>query len=157
VIKKLPFLFFIFFFFFFNPVFAAGFSLKSIGSLNTEGKVYPQWWYTGLQPTFTGEAPANSTINIAIDNNSYQASANGSGEWSFTPPAVLTAGDHTVALTNNESSLNFTLTLGSEGVNWDRVASGAGETLPTAGITLPTVILLSSGLGLIFLGKKSFS
>jgi len=140
----------------YTPVSAAGFNLKSISGVNTDGKIYSRWYYTGLQPTFSGEAPGSSAVDIIIDGQSYQTAANAAGEWQFTVPAALTAGDHTVVLKNNGSEINFTLTLGKENVNWDEISQGGGETLPTVGIISPTIISLLGGLSLIGLAANRF-
>ncbi len=131
-----------------HPVLASAFNLKSIGSLNTDGKLYPQWWYSNLQPTLAGEAIASNTIDIVIDTEAYQTTADASGNWSFTPPTALTAGDHSITLTSDGSSINFTLTLGTDNVEWDSVGTGSA-TLPTVGFVWPTFFLLLTGLPLI--------
>ena len=148
--KPLAILFLIFFLFLTRQCFASGFNFKSIGTVNTDGKLYPQWWYTGTQPTLAGEAPADSVIDITIDTDSYQTTADSSSNWSFTPPTTLAIGDHSVSLANNGSTISFTLTLGSEDIDWDTISTG-GEPLPTVGFVWPTILLALSGLPLIFL------
>ncbi len=130
--------------------FASGFNLKSIGGVNTDGKLYSQWYHTSLQPTFTGEAPADSTVTINIDGTDYTTTADSSGSWSWTPSSALSGGDHSVTLTNNESTISFTLTLGNENINWDSVGSGTAtdSSLPTVGVTFPTIMLLTSGVAI---------
>jgi hypothetical protein len=129
-----------------SPVFASGFNLKSIDGVDTDGKLYSQWYHTSLQPTFSGEAPGDSTVDIKIDDTDYSTTADESGNWTWTPPEALAAGDHSVTLTNNDSLIAFTLTLGEENINWDEVGSGGdGDTLPTVGIAAPTIILLTAG------------
>lgn len=143
-------------FLFVNQVQAAGFNLKSIDGVNTDGKLYSQWYHTSLQPTLSGEAPAGSTVTINIDGTDYTTTATDSGTWTWTPPQALTSGDHSVTLTNNDSSLSFTLTLGEENVDWDVVGTGNGETLPTVGIAFPTIALLISGIGISGYFFKNF-
>lgn len=138
-----------------GKIVASGFSLNSIGNLNTSGTMSSHWWYTGLNPSLNGAALANSQVDIVIDGTSYQTTANESGQWSFTADSELGAGDHTVSLTNSGSVIDFTLTLGSENVNWDNIASGSsGETLPSAGGIIPTILLTSMGGGLAIIGKR---
>ena len=134
--------------------FASGFNLKSIGGVNTDGKLYEQWWYSGLQPAFSGEAPATSTIEVVIDSNSYQATADESGNWSFPIPEPLTAGDHQVSLTNSDSTISFTLTLGASETDWTSVGSSSAESLPTVGVIFPTLFFLTAGGGMIIISKK---
>ncbi|MFH1602097.1 MAG: Ig-like domain-containing protein [Candidatus Shapirobacteria bacterium] len=133
---------------------ASAFNLQSIGNLNTQGQLYSQWWYTGLQPAFTGEAPASSIVNINIDENSYQATADASGNWSFIPPTFLSAGDHAVSLTNDASTISFTLTLGSENINTSAISSASGTNLPTVGFIWPAIFLLLTGFPLIIFSSK---
>ena len=123
---------------------ASGFNLRSIGGVDTSGRLYSRWYHTSLQPTLQGEALANSTVEIIIDDQSFQATADGNGQWSFTPPS-LTPGDHSVVLKNNGSEIKFTLTLGKENVNWEEIQQGGGETLPAVGIVTPTFLLLLFG------------
>ncbi|MBL7078162.1 hypothetical protein ISS42_00700 [Candidatus Shapirobacteria bacterium] len=138
----------------FSSVFASGFNLKSIGNLNTDGKLYPQWWYSSLQPTFAGEAAASSAIDITIDAETYQATTDIDGNWSFTPPATLSAGDHSITLTNAGSTISFTLTLGSDNVDWDSISSSGSATLPTVGFVWPTIFMVSTGLTFILLSHS---
>jgi hypothetical protein len=140
------------------PTLASGFNLQSIGGVDTDGKLYDHWWYSGLQPAFLGEAPASSTVDISIDGTTQQTTADDLGNWSYTPSAPLSAGDHQVSLTNNESSLSFTLTLGTDNVDWQKVGSGSGEgqSLPTVGFIFPTLFFLTAGGGMILVSKKGF-
>jgi hypothetical protein len=132
---------------------ASGFNLKSIGSVNTDGQQISHWWYTASSPTFIGEAPAGSTVTISIDEVDASVTADASNAWSYNSGS-LTGGDHSVSISNNGSTISFTLTIGSENVDWDAVNSGTSETLPTVGIIMPTVLLSSTGLGLLFGAKK---
>jgi len=134
--------------------FASGFNLKSIGGVNTDGKLYDQWWFNGLQPTFSGDAPAETLIDIVIDGNSHQTTTDELGNWIFTIPEPLTSGDHQISLANSESNIAFTLTLGENEVNWTTVGSDSGESLPTVGIFFPTLFLLIGGGGVILISKK---
>ncbi len=133
--------------------FASGFNLKSIGSVNTGGKQISHWWYTSSNPTFVGEAPTGSTINIKIDGIETSVTSGANNEWIYTS-GTLNSGDHSVTITNNGSTINFTLTIGAENVNWEAVNSGSSETLPTVGIIMPTILLSSTGLGLVLGAKK---
>ena len=137
-----------------STAYAAEFSLTHIGSLNTEGKKYSQWWYTGLRPTLKGTAAESSTITINIDGHDFQTTANDSGLWSYAPDPPLSAEDHAIVLTNNESVYNFTLTLGSSNVQAGSGEMSSDDTLPAAGILLPTLFLIISGAGTIVASKK---
>lgn len=59
------------------------------------------------QPTFTGQAEANSTINIYVDGVVVgTATADASGNWSYTLPAALADGQHTIAITATDAAGN---------------------------------------------------
>lgn len=134
-------------------VLASGFNLKSIGSVDTSGRQISHWWYSGSVPSFTGEAPSGSTVTISVDGSEGSVTAGENNEWSYSPGS-LSDGDHSVAITNNGSTINFTLTMGAENVNWDAVNSETGKsTLPTVGIVFPTTLLSSLGLGLVVLAR----
>ncbi len=136
-----------------TSVLASGFNLKSIGSVDTSGRQISHWWYSGSVPVFTGEAPSGSTVTISIDGSEGSVTAGDSNDWSYSPGS-LSDGDHSVVITNNGSTINFTLTMGAENVNWDAVNSESGKsTLPTVGVIFPTTLLSSVGLGLVFLAK----
>lgn len=132
---------------------ASGFNLKSIGSVDTSGRQISHWWYSGGVPSFTGEAPSGSTVTISVDGTEGSVTADGNNSWSYSPGS-LSDGDHTIVISNNGSTINFTLTMGADNVNWDAVNSGAGQsTLPTVGFVFPTALLSLSGLGLVVLAK----
>ena len=130
---------------------ASGFHISSIGGVETGGQMLSQWWNTSLQPTFRGESMPGADILVDIDGSSVSIAADSAGDWVYTPASALTSGDHTVSFTSNESAINFTLTLGTDSVDWTAVGSGVSETLPTVGVFLPTIALTGVGSCLIFL------
>lgn len=143
-------------FVFSSNVIASGFHISEIGGVDTGGQMLSQWWNTSLQPTIRGEALPGEDILISIDDNSVSIAADSSGDWVYTPASPLAEGDHSVTFSSSESTINFTLTLGRENVDWDAVGSGATDTLPTVGFFLPTLLLTGAGSGLIVLAKKKF-
>jgi hypothetical protein len=150
--KKLFFLV-VLFSLFTKTVYAGGFNLKSIGQVNTSGQQISHWWYSGITPVLTGDAMAASTVTISIDGVAASVTADESGNWTYNPGS-LTAGDHAIILTNNGATDNFTLTLGAENVDWNAVGSGSAETLPAAGVTFPTMTLISIGGIFLLTAKK---
>jgi len=154
MLKKM-FCFLIFFCLSTKLVFAGGFNLKSIGSVSTGGQQISHWWCSGLSPVFVGEAVAGSEVNISIDGTSANTTADGSGSWMYSTEA-LTSGDHKIVLISGGSTISFTLTLGTENVDYEAVNKGNVETLPTAGIYFPTLILLGVG-GFLFLTAKKLA
>lgn len=134
-------------------VWAGGFNLKSIGSVDTSGRQISHWWYTGSVAIMKGEAAAGGTVNVSIDGEEATTIADGDGNWTYVPPG-LTDGDHQVTLTSGGSTIRFTLTMGASNVDWDAVNSGGGETLPAAGVLFPTLALTSLGSLLVLVSKK---
>jgi len=136
---------------FVKTAYAGGFNLKSIGPVNTDGQQISHWWYAGLTPVMNGEVVTGNTVMVSIDGVETAATVTDS-TWTYNPGA-LTTGDHKIILTSGGSTISFTLTLGAENVDWNAVGSGSAQTLPTVGVILPTIILMSSS-GLFFLVAK---
>ncbi len=128
---------------------AGTFNMQSISSVSTEGKQISKWWYSGLWPVFSGEAVAGSQVTITIDDQVYQINADSSGNWNYQPETAMTAGDHSVAFESEGSTISFTLTLGTENVDWNAVAGGSGEAMPAVGVATPTILLLGLGTGMV--------
>ena len=135
---------------------ASGFHISSIGGVSTGGQQLSHWWISKLQPVFEGEATPGAEITVIIDSTTVVINAGSDGNWAYQPEVALSAGDHQVSFASEGSTVSFTLTLGTDNVNWDMVGSGAAETLPTVGFFLPTLALLGGGSGLMVLGKKFF-
>jgi len=135
-------------------VMASGFHLSSVGGVDTGGQMLSHWWNTSLQPTFRGESIPGADILVDIDGSSVSIAADSAGDWVYTPASELTPGDHSVSFTSSESTISFTLTLGTDNVDWTAVGSGASETLPTVGVFLPTIALTGMGSGLVLLAKR---
>jgi hypothetical protein len=144
---------FILFLFFGKSVFAGGFNLQSIGSVNTSGQQISHWWYTGSMATMKGEAATDDTVTISIDGTETTTTANGEGNWTYVPES-LSDGDHEVVLSSGGSTISFTLTMGAENVDWDAVNNGSGEALPAAGILFPTLGLSMLGLIFVLISKQ---
>ncbi len=147
---------FLFTFCFLSPkaVLAGTFNLKSIGSVDTSGRQISQWWYSGSQVTFIGEASPRASVSISIDGSENTTTADSSGNWSYAA-AGLEDGDHQVKLSSSGSNINFTLTTGVNNVNWETVNGDSGrETLPAAGIIWPGILALAAGIGGIVKGGK---
>ena len=137
-----------------KEVLAAGFNLKSIGSVDTSGRQISHWWYSGSTPVMVGEAPSGSAVTISVDGTDATVTAGGNNDWTYSPGA-LSSGDHKIIITNNGSTISFTLTMGAENVDWEAVNADAGTTtLPTVGIIFPTILLSSAGAGLMLTAKR---
>jgi hypothetical protein len=137
---------------------ASGFHLKSIGSVETGGRQISHWWYSSPSPVFHGEALPGANINADIDGTVLQLAADSAGNWNFAVPSALTTGDHKIIFTSEGSTIDFTLTIGTENVNWDAVGKGGEETMPTVGTTWPTILTALVGvLSLAWGGKMVFN
>ncbi|NBQ53062.1 MAG: hemagglutinin, partial [Proteobacteria bacterium] len=102
------------------------------GNSNVSSTIYTN----GLQPTFTGTAESNSEITI-FDGTSIlgTATADGSGEWSYTPSSSLSTGTYVItakatdaALNLSPASISATLIVDTEAPAAPNISSVAGET-----------------------------
>lgn len=141
-----------FFFLFPSIAFAAGFNVQSISGVSVGGKQISQWWNTSLTPVIVGEAPTGTNVIVNIDGSETTVVSDASGNWTHTPN--LTAGDHQVTLTNSDSTLSFTLTVGTDNVNWEEAGKSVTDTLPAVGVILPTMLLFGTGSTVLLLFKK---
>lgn len=123
-------------------VLASGFYLKTIGALDVEGGMYSQIWYTSPgNITFTGISPPGAVISATVDGANGSATADGSGNWSYT--TNLSEGDHQITFSTEVAlPLTFTLTLGAVP---DGIGAIPKADTPQAGIGAPTIILLAFG------------
>lgn len=103
-------------------VFAADLTLDKIGALNTEGKVYSEWWYTGTDPILVGTAQEGKSVSIKTDGSTSSVTSDEDGSWSYYVEAG--SGDHEVVISSEGESLSFTLHL--------------GQALPVSGTSLET-------------------
>ena len=87
------------------------------------GNAYTEWWYTQENPTLTGIAAAEATVEIDINGEKSEVTA-ASGNWSYSP-TTLTTGDHVVTITTGEETYSFTLHAG-QALPEDFVAGGSG-------------------------------
>jgi len=137
-----------------KKVMAGGFNLKSIGGVDTSGRQISHWWYSGSSVIFRGEAMSGSTVTISIDGANGTTTAGSDNSWTYSA-GTLTDGDHSVILTSDGSTIKFTLTTGTNNVDWDTVGKDASTSaLPAAGVAFPTITLMAVGGSLIVLAKK---
>lgn len=91
--------------------FAASLTLDKIGALDTSGKKYNQWWYTGTNPTLSGKVEDSQKVKVTIDSKTFETNANSSGKWSLA--TSMAVGKHDVKITAGEESYSFVLNIGS--------------------------------------------
>jgi hypothetical protein len=123
-----------------SNLFAASFSLTKIGTLDTQGKQYSQWWYSGNNPTLTGTADPSAQVTVTIDSQSNTATANSSGNWSYTLVS-LSSGEHKIQLASGSQSYSFTLTTGGD-VPASTSTSSALTQLPVTGSIIGLIFLV---------------
>ena len=118
--------------------------------------------YTYFSRSFSlyGTSTASSSVSVKIDDVTYSATANQTGEWS-TYLANLTYDDHVVTISSpSQTSLNFTLTISSASSTVTPTAtpttttafSTSSATLPTAGGLENTFLSVAFALFLLGLG-----
>src|SRR3990167_5924554 len=71
-----------------------------------------QFWVTSAKPTFSGITTAGSAVSGTVGTETVAATADASGNWSWTPAADL-AGDNAVTITSGATTASFTLTIGA--------------------------------------------
>lgn len=112
-----------------------------------------QFWHTSARPTFSGVTTAGAAVSGTAGSQSVSATADGSGNWSWTPPADL-SGDNATSITSGSTSAAFTLTIGALP---ESVASASAGTLAPAGSTGLTFAFIAGGILLLVLGSRGFA
>lgn len=126
---------------------ALGVTLASSGLISQVGGATfiqgaKQFWVTSARPTFSGVTTADTAVSGTVGTQTVSATANASGNWSWTPIADL-AGDNTVTITSGSQTVSFKLTIGSLPAS---IASASASTLAPAGTMTPTLIVLGFGI-----------
>jgi hypothetical protein len=139
--------------FFTGEVFAGSGLVSTVGGATfIQGAKH--FWVTSATPTFSGVTTAGATVSGTVGSQTVAATADGTGNWSWT--AATLSGDVPVTITSGATTASFTLTIGALPANI--ATSSAG--LAAAGSVDPTLIFLAGGTCLILLGtfglKKSF-
>lgn len=124
-------------------------TLTKIGALDTAGKTYPEWWYTGTNPTFYGTADNGNTVTLKVSDKTYETTTNTEGKWDI--PAVLAAGDYSVFLTSGDAHYNFALHLGKDSTGTTSQTSGSTSSVPATGGEQTTALTLGLGVSLLAL------
>lgn len=104
----------------FRYSFAATLQLTKIGALDLGGKTYPEWWYTGTNPTFYGNATSTAKVDIKIGESVFSTTSDAAGAWSYA--ATLSSGEHKIEITQGAEKISLTLHLG------ENVPANAGST-----------------------------
>ncbi|MBI2326863.1 hypothetical protein HYU92_00945 [Candidatus Curtissbacteria bacterium] len=139
-----------------NAVFAGSGLVSTIGGV-TFVQGANQFWVTSARPTFSGITTAGAAVSGTVGSQSVAATADSSGNWSWTPASDL-SGDNTVTITSGSTTTAFTLTIGQLP---ESIATSGAAGLAPAGSISPTLAFLAGGFVLILIGSfalaKSFS
>ena len=139
---------FISFLLFSNFCFSATLQLQKIGALDLGGKTYSEWWYTEINPVFSGVSTASSKVDIKIGDSLYSTNSDASGNWSYA--SQMEKGDYVIEISQGAEKLSFKLHLGQSMPT--TIGSGtapAGGTVPVTGFN--QFVALSMGMGIILL------
>src|SRR3989338_97938 len=143
----------VFLFTLFTFLFSLRFALAGSGVVSSIGGATfiqgaKQFWVTSTKPTFTGVTDASAQVTGTVGSESVSATADSSGNWSWTPAADL-SGDNSVTITSGSTTVSFILTIGSVP---ESIATASGGTLAPAGTFTPTLAILGFGIFLTSLG-----
>ncbi len=128
------------------PALAGSGLVSAVGGVGfTQGTKH--FWVSSGTPTISGVTTAGAKVSGTVGSQAVSATADGSGNWSWTPTALT--GDNQVSITSGSTTTTFTLTIGALPAN---IASVGGSTLAPAGSVTPTLIFLAGGSAFILLG-----
>jgi hypothetical protein len=137
----------IFLSFAFKPAFAATLTLTKIGALDLGTKVYNEWWYTGINPTFVGAATPGSVVSLKIGDATYTTTTNSAGVWSY--PATMAKGDYVIEISSGAEKVPLTLHLGQNVPDSVSQATTSATGTPTTGFN--QFVGVTFGVGIILL------
>ncbi len=133
-----------------SHVFSASLSLTKIGSLDTTGKNFSEWWYTQTSATLTGTAADGSQVSVKVGDAANNVNVT-SGAWSYTLTGE--SKDYPIEISQGTEKITFTLHLGQ--MLPDTVPSGSSP--QTAGAVPETgynqLIAISLGVGIVLLAS----
>lgn len=137
--------------FFVVPVFAEDFVITHVGTLQTKGKKFNQWWYEPQRVILKGTGSRGANIDVTLDGkfNVTKASVE-DGKWEYDL-GTLAIADHNVIVASGDQSHSFILTIGSSPPADMNEKKGG---LPAAGGFLPLIGLLGLAGILIYMGFK---
>ncbi|NGP87657.1 Ig-like domain-containing protein [Fodinibius halophilus] len=88
-------------------------------------------------PTINGTAPANTTVAITSDQDGQlgTATANGTGNWSFSPSTALSEATHNITATASDAAGNTSSSSGNFAITIDTSAPQLTASTPSDGAT----------------------
>lgn len=142
---------------------AQALELTKIGNTDLTGKgigsTVSAYTYTLRSFSLYGTSTASSSVAVKVDDVTYSATANESGQWS-TYLSNLTYDAHDVNISSTgQTSLDFTLTIATATTDTTTTSTTSttkggttSSTLPSAGVMDNTFILAAAAMFLIGLG-----
>lgn len=134
------------------PVFAETLVLTHIGTMETKGVKYNQWWYEPQRVVLKGTGSKGANIDVTVDGkfNTIKSSV-ADGTWSYDM-GTLEIADHSVVIGSGDESYSFVLTVGSTPPA--DMKGGTKGGLPQSGGLLPLIIVTGLGAVLVYFGFK---
>ncbi len=126
--------------------FAATLQLTKIGALDTGGKSYSEWWYTGPSPLLVGKATSNSDVKIKVDRKETTVKSSSSGDWSYQ--LAVSTGNVVVNISQGSEAVNFTLHLG-QSLPATTAKQTSQSSVPNTGSNQMLAIMFGGGLLLL--------
>lgn len=146
-----------------KTVAAASLTLQEIGASTVGGRHISSWTYMGSNPILTGTADPDAVVAISIDGTATTATADSTGNWSYTPTTLTGEGTFQITITSGDQTISFTLALspysGGGSTASDSGVSKGGVTtdeLPLSGGLADTLKLVGLGIGLVAMGFMSW-
>ena len=138
------------FFSFFSNVFSATLSLTKIGSLDTAGKNYPEWWYTQTSAVLSGTAAEGSQVAVKVGDAVNNVNVE-SGTWSYTLAGE--SKDYNIEISQGTEKIVFVLHLGQVIPNTVSADSSPQNSngVPETGYN--QVVAISLGVGIVLLAS----
>lgn len=140
---------------------AQALELTKIGTADVSGdgigSTVSAYTYSARSFSLYGTSTASSSVSVKIDDVTYSATANQTGEWS-TYLANLTYDKHNVTISSpSQTSLSFTLTISSASATPTPTATPTTTAFSTSSATLPTAgglenTFLTAAFALFLLG-----
>lgn len=162
-------------------VLAATLTLQTIGTSTVGGQSVSTWTYLGTNPVLTGKASPGSSVTITISATPATTTADATGNWTFTPTTLGTAGSYPISISSGSETISMTLTI-SPSTTATATSSATTTTaatptptpvasmtstkggvasqsavLPTAGGVEDTIWLLTTGISLVGIALLSLS
>ncbi len=133
---------------------AASLSLTKLGTIDTAGSNYSEWWYTNTSALLTGTAAVGQKVNIKVDSTAASVDPASSGAWSYQLTGE--SKDYKIEISQGSEKISFVLHLGQQlpqNITQGTTNQTNQSTTPTPVTGFNQIIALSLGLGIILLAS----